>query len=84
MILSQQISQHNTKLQTTLNDLHKLNKDKEQMVSRLLNKENNARSAYLPWNKGSNNMSNQIHEMKNAIVQQDDTKSNLKRETVQA
>ena len=71
-------------LQRQLDDLYKMVSEKEVLVSRLLVERNSARIEFNNSLKGTNELSNKIHEIEDTIIKQVTEQSNLKRETVAA
>lgn len=71
-------------LQKQLDSLYTMTHDKELVVSRLLIERNAAEKEFQQSLKGVNELSNQIHELEDKIIQHVTEQTNLKRETVAA
>ncbi|OHS98980.1 hypothetical protein TRFO_34624 [Tritrichomonas foetus] len=70
------------KLQNQLDDLYKMVHEKELVVANLLVQRNNYKKAFDQSIKGSNEISNQIHEIEDKIITHVTEQTNLKRDTV--
>jgi chromosome segregation ATPase len=71
-------------LETQLEQLCQLTRDKEAEVSRLLIERNQATSEFNQSSKGANEVSNRVHELEDAILRHMTEQSDLKRDAVQA
>ncbi|KAK8886296.1 Coiled-coil domain-containing protein 40 [Tritrichomonas musculus] len=77
-------SEERQSLQKQLENLYAMVHEKEIIVSRLLVERNNVKNEFNNSLKGTNEISNQIHQIEDTIIKQVTEQSNLKRETVAA
>lgn len=72
------------KLQDTLDQLTTLTREKEKLLSKLQIEKNQANSEYKNSAKGTNEISNQIHELEDKIIAHVTEQTNMKRDTIAA
>ncbi|KAH0794666.1 Coiled-coil domain-containing protein [Histomonas meleagridis] len=70
------------KLQEQLQQFYKLCEEKEQEISRLIIERNNSKAQFKSSLKGTNEISNQIHEIEDKIIKHLTDQSNLKKDAV--
>ena len=80
----EEASKHRKNLQTQLAQLTSLAQEREQDVSKLLIERNQATTLFNQSTKGTNEVSNQIHEIEDAILRHCTEQSDLKRDAVAA
>ncbi|KAH0786815.1 coiled-coil domain-containing protein [Histomonas meleagridis] len=80
----EEVNNEREKLQEQLNQLYTLTQEKENLISKLLIDRNNANYLFKQSLKGTNEISNKIHQIEDKIIEHVTNQTNLKKEAVSA